>query len=57
MPKIRAAFSPKILFLRVSQSIYFADPDRNEIELDVDDDPRIWRSDPSAVATAEPFEL
>lgn len=42
---------------RVSQSIYFADPDGNEIELYVDDDPQIWRTDPSAVATVEPFEL
>jgi catechol 2,3-dioxygenase len=42
---------------RVSQSIYFADPDGNEIELYVDDDPGIWRSDPTAVATAEPLEL
>lgn len=42
---------------RVSQSIYFADPDGNEIELYVDDDPTIWRTNPAAVATAEPFEL
>ena len=42
---------------RVSQSIYFADPDGNEIELYVDDDPRIWKEDPSAVAHVEPFEL
>jgi catechol 2,3-dioxygenase len=42
---------------RVSRSIYFADPDGNEIELYVDDDPQIWRQDPSAVASAEPFEL
>ena len=42
---------------RVSQSIYFADPDGNEIELYVDDDPTIWRTNPAAVATAEPLEL
>jgi catechol 2,3-dioxygenase len=42
---------------RVSQSIYLADPDGNEIELYVDDDPRIWHDDPAAVATAEPFDL
>lgn len=41
----------------VSQSIYFADPDGNEIELYVDDDPRIWRENPSAVASAEPLDL
>lgn len=42
---------------RVSQSVYFADPDGNEIELYVDDDPRIWRENPSAVASAEPLDL
>lgn len=42
---------------RVSQSIYIQDPDGNEVELYVDDDPRIWRDDPTAVATADPFEL
>jgi len=42
---------------RVSQSIYFNDPDGNLLELYVDADPRIWREDPTAVATAIPFEL
>jgi catechol 2,3-dioxygenase len=42
---------------RVSQSIYIADPDGNEIELYVDDDPHIWEITPSAVATVEPLEL
>jgi catechol 2,3-dioxygenase len=42
---------------RVSQSIYLHDPDGNEVELYVDDDPRIWREQPAAVATADPFEL
>ena len=37
---------------RVSQSIYLADPDGNNIELFVDDDPAIWRADPTVVATA-----
>ncbi len=41
----------------VSRSIYFTDPDGNEIELYVDDDPRIWKENPSAVATVEPFEI
>jgi catechol 2,3-dioxygenase len=42
---------------RVSRSIYFADPDGNELELYVDSDPRIWKEDPAAVASVEPFEL
>lgn len=42
---------------RVSQSLYLTDPDGNEIELYVDADPRIWKDDPSAVATVEPLDL
>jgi len=42
---------------RVSQSIYFQDPDGIVIEAYVDGDPSIWRDDPSAVATILPFEL
>jgi len=42
---------------RVSRSIYLADPDGNELELYIDSDPRIWREDPSAVASVEPLEL
>ncbi len=42
---------------RVSRSIYLADPDGNEIELYVDDDPRIWRDDPAAVASVEALQL
>ena len=42
---------------RVSQSIYLNDPDGNEIELYVDDDPKIWRDNPSAVASVQPLEL
>ncbi len=42
---------------RVSQSLYVNDPDGNGIELYVDADPRIWREDPSAVATVRPLEL
>ena len=41
----------------VAQSIYFSDPDGNELEVYVDDDPRIWRDNPAAVATVEPLEL
>jgi len=42
---------------RVSQSLYFSDPDGNQIEVFVDGDPRIWREDPTAVATLEPLVL
>jgi catechol 2,3-dioxygenase len=42
---------------RVAQSIYLSDPDGNEVELYVDDDPAIWAHQPSAVATVEPLEL
>jgi catechol 2,3-dioxygenase len=42
---------------RVSQSIYLNDPDGNGLELFVDADPRIWRDDPTAVATVGPLEL
>jgi catechol 2,3-dioxygenase len=33
----------------VSQSLYLADPDGNEIELYVDADPAIWKNNPKAV--------
>ena len=33
----------------VSQSVYLADPDGNEVELYVDADPRIWQERPEAV--------
>ena len=33
----------------VSQSLYLADPDGNEIELYVDADPAVWQKDPAAV--------
>ena len=42
---------------RVSQSIYIADPDGNEIELYVDEDARLWHDDPSAVASVAPLAL
>ena len=41
----------------VSQSIYVADPDGNNVELYVDADPAIWRDDPAAVATAVDLNL
>lgn len=42
---------------RVSQSIYLSDPDGNQVELFVDDDPAIWREDPSRVAGIAPLTL
>ncbi len=42
---------------RVSQSIYFTDPDGIELEAYVDANPRIWRENPAAVATVEPLDL
>ncbi len=41
----------------VSQSIYVADPDGNNVELYVDADPAIWRADPAAVAAAVDLAL
>lgn len=41
----------------VSQSIYFHDPDGNQIEVFVDGDPQIWRDTPQRVATREPLAL
>jgi catechol 2,3-dioxygenase len=42
---------------RVSQSIYLNDPDGNGLELFVDADPAVWRTDPSTVATVGPLSL
>jgi catechol 2,3-dioxygenase len=41
----------------VSQSIYVADPDGNNVELYVDADPAIWHDNPAAVATAVDLQL
>ena len=42
----------------VSQSLYLADPDGNEIELYVDADPAVWGKDPAAVLSAvKPLRL
>jgi catechol 2,3-dioxygenase len=41
----------------VSQSIYIADPDGNNVELFVDADPAIWQAEPSVVATANRLDL
>jgi len=42
---------------QVSQSIYVADPDGNNVELYVDADAAIWQADPSAVAHATGLSL
>ncbi len=41
----------------VSKSIYFHDPDGNQLEVFVDADPALWHEDPTLVATGEPLEL
>ncbi len=41
----------------VSQSLYFHDPDGNQIEVFVDGDPAIWHRDPARVATSEPLNI
>jgi catechol 2,3-dioxygenase len=42
----------------VSQSLYLADPDGNEVELYVDADPTAWERDPSAVLSpVKPLRL
>jgi catechol 2,3-dioxygenase len=41
----------------VSKALYVVDPDGIEIELYVDADPALWKSNPQAVATILPLEL
>jgi catechol 2,3-dioxygenase len=42
----------------VSQSLYLADPDGNEVELYVDADPAVWQNDPAAVlAPIKPLRI
>ena len=41
----------------VSQSLYLADPDGNEIELLVDADPANWRDRVAEVMTVRPLKL
>jgi len=41
----------------VSQSLYLADPDGNEIELYVDADPALWKDNVAAVMTVKPLRL
>ena len=40
-----------------TQSVYFYDPDGNQIEVFVEADPSIWHDDPELVATSNPLEL
>lgn len=42
---------------RVSQSLYFDDPDGNRVELFVESDPSVWLEDPHAIEVTEPLEL
>ena len=42
---------------RVSQSLYFNDPDGMMIECYVDADPAVWKDDPNAVAHVGPLKL
>ena len=46
-----------ILDHRVSQGMYVSDPDGNLLELYVDADESVWRSDPSVVANSDPITL
>ncbi|MBH0197694.1 MAG: VOC family protein, partial [Nitrospira sp.] len=42
----------------VSQSLYLKDPDGNEVELYVDADEALWKSDPAAVVSPiKPLQL
>jgi catechol 2,3-dioxygenase len=42
----------------VTHSLYIADPDGNEIELYIDVQPAVWKTDPSAVfAAPRPLKL
>jgi Predicted ring-cleavage extradiol dioxygenase len=41
----------------VSQSLYLADPDGNELELYVDADPELWRENPTLVAHVGPLDI
>lgn len=41
----------------VSQSLYLADPDGNELELYVDADPALWKDNPEAVAAVKSLRL
>lgn len=40
-----------------TQSVYFEDPDGNQIEFFVEGDPAIWHENPGAVANSNPLQL
>ena len=40
-----------------TQSVYFHDPDGNQIEVFVESDPSVWHDEPGLVATSNPLEL
>ena len=40
-----------------TQSVYFHDPDGNQIEVFVESDPSVWLDEPGLVATSNPLEL
>ena len=40
-----------------TQSVYFFDPDGNQIEFFVEGDPKIWHENPGSVANSNPLEL
>jgi len=42
---------------KVSKSLYVLDPDGIEIELYIDEDPAIWKTNPQAVATIKPLAI
>lgn len=41
----------------VTKSIYFPDPDGNEIEVFVETDPSVWLKDPELVSTGVPMQI
>ncbi|MCG8544697.1 MAG: VOC family protein [Alphaproteobacteria bacterium] len=41
----------------VSKSVYFRDPDGNQLEVFIDGDPKTWQEDPQRVAGSAPLEL
>ena len=40
-----------------TQSVYFHDPDGNQIEIFVEADPSVWHQDPNLVATSNSLDL
>jgi catechol 2,3-dioxygenase len=50
--QVRATFDH-----RVTQSLYFDDPDGNRLEVFVESDPSVWRNDPATVASGTPLVL